>query len=57
VGAVQDFTSTVPNLARDVSALGVRFYSLCGTCGDRMEFSATLCDDCARKRSGFSSNY
>jgi hypothetical protein len=51
---VPDFTACLPNLARDVSSQGVRFYSLCGTCGERMETSATLCDDCARKRSGFS---
>jgi len=51
---VPDFTAYLPNIARDVSSHGVRFYSLCGTCGDRMESSATLCDDCARKRTGFS---
>ena len=51
---VPDFTSYLPNISRDVSSQGVRFYSLCGTCGERMESSATLCDDCARKRSGFS---
>ena len=51
---VPDFTAYLPSLARDVSSRGVRFYSLCGTCGDRMESSATLCDDCARKRTGFS---
>lgn len=54
---VPDFVSYIPNIARDVSSHGVRFYSLCGTCGERMESSATLCDDCARKRSGFSTNY
>jgi hypothetical protein len=51
---VPDFTASLPNLARDVSSSGVRFYSLCGTCGERMETSATLCEDCARKRTGFS---
>ena len=51
---VPDFTAYLPNISRDVSSQGVRFYSLCGTCGERMESSATLCDDCARKRSGFS---
>lgn len=51
---VPDFTAYTPNIARDVSSQGVRFFSLCGTCGERMEASATLCDDCARKRSGFS---
>ena len=51
---VPDFSVGLPSIARDVSAHGVRFYSLCGTCGDRMESSATLCEDCARKRTGFS---
>lgn len=54
---VPDFTACVPTISRDVGAHGVRFYSVCGTCGDRMGASATLCDDCARKRTGFSSNY
>jgi hypothetical protein len=54
---VPDFTSSTPSISRDVSSGGVRFYSLCGTCGERMETSATLCDDCARKRSGFLGNY
>ena len=51
---VPDFAAYLPKIARDVTPNGVRFYSLCGTCGDRMASSATLCDDCARKRSGFS---
>jgi hypothetical protein len=51
---VPDFTAYTPNIARDVSSQGVRFFSLCGTCGERMESSATLCEDCARKRTGFS---
>jgi hypothetical protein len=51
---VPDFSVGLPSIARDVSSNGVRFYSLCGTCGDRMESSATLCEDCARKRTGFS---
>ena len=51
---VPDFTSYAPSIARDVTSKGVRFFSLCGTCGDRMESSATLCEECARKRSGFS---
>lgn len=54
VTVVPDFTAYAPSIARDVSSQGVRFFSLCGTCGDRMESSATLCEDCARKRSGFS---
>lgn len=51
---IPDFAANLPSIARDVTANGVRFYSLCGTCGDRMESSATLCEDCARKRTGFS---
>jgi hypothetical protein len=51
---VPDFSAQLPNISRDVSSQGVRFYSLCGTCGERMESSATLCEDCARKRTGFS---
>ena len=51
---VPDFAAQLPNISRDVSSQGVRFYSLCGTCGERMESSATLCEDCARKRTGFS---
>lgn len=51
---VPDFSVGLPSLARDVTSHGVRFYSLCGTCGERMESSATLCEDCARKRTGFS---
>jgi hypothetical protein len=54
---IPDFISYVPSLGRDVSSSGVRFFSLCGTCGERMESSATLCDDCARKRTGFSGNF
>lgn len=54
---IPDFTASIPSISRDVSSRGVRFYSLCGTCGDRMESSATLCDDCARKRTGFLGNY
>jgi hypothetical protein len=52
-----DFLAGLPSLSRDVSSGGVRFFSLCGTCGERMEISATLCDDCARKRTGFSGNF
>ena len=51
---VPDFSIGLPSIARDVSSQGVRFFSLCGTCGERMESSATLCEDCARKRTGFS---
>lgn len=36
---------------RDVTPSGVRVYSLCGSCGARLEASATLCEDCAQRRS------
>jgi hypothetical protein len=36
---------------RDVTSTGVRVYSLCGSCGARLESSATLCDACAKRRS------
>jgi ribosomal protein L40E len=39
---------------REVTASGVRVYSLCGSCGARLEFSATLCEDCAQRRSRLS---
>jgi hypothetical protein len=46
-----DFTSVRPPIHRDVSASGVRVFSLCGGCGARLQASATLCDECAQKRS------
>lgn len=39
---------------REVTASGVRVYSLCGSCGARLELSATLCEDCAQRRSRLS---
>lgn len=36
---------------RDVTPNGVRVYSLCGDCGTQLQASATLCDECAQKRS------
>jgi hypothetical protein len=44
--------SDSPAIHRDVTPNGVRVYSLCGCCGARLEASATLCDECAQKRSG-----
>lgn len=38
-------------IVREVSAHGVRVISLCAACGARLETSATLCEDCAQKRS------
>lgn len=40
--------SVGPAIHRDVTANGVRVYSLCGGCGARLECSATLCEECAR---------
>jgi len=40
-----------PPIHRDVSANGVRFYSVCVSCGSRLNASATLCEDCAQKKS------
>jgi ribosomal protein L40E len=39
---------------REVTSSGVRVYSLCGSCGARLEASATLCEDCAQRRSRLS---
>jgi hypothetical protein len=39
---------------RDVTPSGVRVYSLCGSCGMRLDASATLCEDCAQRRSRLS---
>jgi hypothetical protein len=39
---------------RDVTPAGVRVFSLCGSCGARLEASATLCDECAQRRSRLS---
>lgn len=38
-------------ILREVSANGVRVFSLCGSCGARLEQSATLCEACAKRRS------
>ena len=42
--------STGP-IFREVSSMGVKVFSLCGSCGARLEMSATLCEACARRRS------
>jgi len=36
---------------REVTSSGVRVYSLCGSCGARLYASATLCEECASRRS------
>jgi hypothetical protein len=42
------FMSFGASLHRDVTPNGVKFYSLCGGCGARLECSATLCEECAQ---------
>jgi hypothetical protein len=44
------FPSAAP-IHRDVTPNGIRVYSLCGDCGAQLQASATLCDECAQKRS------
>lgn len=39
------------SIHRDVTPTGVRVYSVCGSCGARLLASATLCEDCAQRRS------
>jgi len=36
---------------REVTSHGVKVFSLCGSCGARLEMSATLCSACAKRRS------
>ena len=36
---------------RGVTRSGVRYFSLCASCGMRLEASATLCEECAQRRS------
>lgn len=36
---------------RDVTSSGVRVYCICGSCGARLDASATLCEECAQGRS------
>lgn len=49
--AVPALIALGPPILREVSPGGVRVYSLCGSCGSRLEVSATLCDACAQRRS------
>jgi hypothetical protein len=46
-----------PSIHRDVSLHGVRVFSLCAACGARLQASATLCNECAQKRSRPASPY
>jgi hypothetical protein len=45
------FLSVPMPIHREVTAQGIRVFSLCGSCGTRLEASATLCDDCAQRKS------
>jgi hypothetical protein len=49
--ALPSFLAVSRPILRDVSAHGVRVYSLCGRCGCQLAASATLCEGCARSRS------
>ena len=56
--AARQVSSTIPLIVpaprpifRDVSSSGVRVFSLCASCGARLEMSATLCNACAQRRS------
>jgi len=48
---IPDLAMIEPTIARDVTSSGVRFFSLCAACGCRLDASATLCEDCAHRRS------
>jgi hypothetical protein len=43
--------SHVGTIHREVTPNGVRVFSLCAGCGAMLQASATLCDECAQKRS------
>jgi hypothetical protein len=45
---LSNFTAAIH---REVTPNGVRVFSLCADCGARLNASATLCEECAQKRS------
>jgi ribosomal protein L40E len=49
--ALMSFAHLNASIHREVTANGVRVFSLCGSCGARLNASATLCEECAQKRS------
>jgi len=49
--APYDFAISMASIRREVTPNGVRVYSLCGGCGTELHASATLCEECAQKRS------
>lgn len=50
-GAIPLIVPATHPIFREVSATGVRVFSLCGSCGARLETSATLCNACEQRRS------
>jgi hypothetical protein len=46
-----EIASYSASIHREVTPNGVRVFSLCADCGARLNASATLCDECAQKRS------
>jgi hypothetical protein len=46
-----NFSVHMASIHREVTPHGVRVFSLCNTCGAMLQASATLCDECAQKRS------
>ena len=46
-----NFSSHMASIHREVTPHGVRVFCLCGSCGAMLQTSATLCDECAQKRS------
>jgi hypothetical protein len=46
-----NFHMQSPSIHREVTPHGVRVFSLCGACGAMLQASATLCEECAQKRS------
>jgi len=51
IPAAFQFPPFIAPIHREVTSNGVRVYSLCGDCGAQLHASATLCDECAQKRS------
>jgi hypothetical protein len=46
-----DFSVHAASIYREVTPHGVRVFNLCASCGAMLQASATLCDECAQKRS------
>lgn len=50
ISATFNFASHAAPIHREVTPNGVRVFSVCGACGARLQASATLCEECAQKR-------